>query len=105
MSGRIDINYTHYHDHNSSWQGATEGYNTYLQRWGTRIARGERYRKYIVLDIDDVHTVTKAVTVPSVQAGESIVSHMVQLGGPFEEVGGSDEIIGSADQALGSDIK
>lgn len=79
-------------------------YRDYLRNYAKRLSRGERYRKYMVLEVNDIHTVTKTKVV-SEQPGQPIISHMVRLGGPFEEVGGTDEVIGREDQRLGSDNK
>lgn len=79
-------------------------YKDYMRNYGKRIARGERYRKYMALDVNEVHTITKTKLIPE-RSGQPIISHMVRLGGPFEEVGGTDEVIGREDQRLGSDNK
>ena len=75
-------------------------YKDYMRNYGKRIARGERYRKYMVLDVNEIHTITKTKLIPE-RSGQPIISHMVRLGGPFEEVGGVDEIVGNEDQRLG----
>lgn len=100
----INITYSGYgpmHTNNSAIDSAIDRlYKEYLRNYGKRITRGERYRKYMVLDVNEVHTITKTKLIPE-RSGQPIISHMVRLGGPFEEVGGTDEVIGREDQRLG----
>ena len=101
---KLNITYTTYASSSDENRAMDKAYKEYMNKYGKRFARGERYRKYMVLDVNDIHTVTKTKVV-SEQPGQPIISHMVRLGGPFEEVGGTDEIIGREDQRLGSDNK
>ena len=100
MTGKIRIKIT-----DTTHQQVTDAkvdavYREYMNRYGKRFTRGERYRKYLIITEDEVHEVTRKHRIDSGEV-QPIVSNMVVLGGPFEEVGGEDEIIGSGDQELG----
>lgn len=101
---KLNITYTTYASSSDENRAMDKAYKEYMNKYGKRFTRGERYRKYMVLDVNEVHTITKTKLIPE-RSGQPIISHMVRLGGPFEEVGGTDEIIGREDQRLGSDNK